>query len=66
MQHGDEEEYGALVQLYRQGKTEVLGEKPVPVPICPPQISHGLTWDRSRASEVTGPRLTALVHLSNI
>jgi hypothetical protein len=24
-----------------RGKTEVLGEKPVPVPICPPQIPHG-------------------------
>jgi hypothetical protein len=25
------------------GETEVLGEKTVPVPICPPQIQHGLT-----------------------
>jgi hypothetical protein len=25
------------------GETEVLGEKPVPVPLCPPQIPHGLT-----------------------
>jgi hypothetical protein len=25
------------------GKTEVLEEKPVPVPLCPPQIPHGLT-----------------------
>ena len=28
-----------------QGKTEVLGEKPVPLPLCPPQIPHGLTRD---------------------
>jgi len=27
------------------GKTEVLGEKPVSVPLCTPQISHGLTVD---------------------
>jgi len=33
------------------GKTEVLGEKPVPFPLCPPQISHGLAWDRTQASE---------------
>ena len=33
------------------GKTEVLGEKPVPVPLCPPQISHELAWNRTRASE---------------
>jgi hypothetical protein len=26
-----------------QEKTEVLGEKPVPVPLFPPQIPHGLT-----------------------
>jgi hypothetical protein len=25
------------------GKSRQLGEKPVPVPVCPPQISHGLT-----------------------
>jgi hypothetical protein len=24
-------------------ETEVLGEKPVPLPLCPPQIPHGLT-----------------------
>jgi hypothetical protein len=41
------------------GKTEVLGEKPVPVPFQPPQIPHGLTWDPTRASEVRGRRLTA-------
>jgi hypothetical protein len=28
-----------------QWKTEELGEKPVPVPLCPPQIPHGLTRD---------------------
>jgi hypothetical protein len=26
-----------------RGKTEELGEKSVPVPLCPPQISHKLT-----------------------
>jgi len=29
--------------------TELLGEKPVPAPLCPPQIPHGLY-----ASTVTG------------
>jgi hypothetical protein len=33
---------GAPVELNWQGKTEVLGENTVPVPICPPQIPHGL------------------------
>jgi hypothetical protein len=25
------------------GETEELGEKSVPLPVCPPQIPHGLT-----------------------
>jgi hypothetical protein len=44
---------------YWQWKTEVPWEKPAPVPICPLQITHGLTWNRTRASAVTGRRLTA-------
>jgi len=34
------------------GDAGVLGEKPCPVPLCPPKISHGLTWDRTRTSAV--------------
>jgi hypothetical protein len=36
------------VELYRQRKTEELGEKSVPVPLCPPQIPSGLTQARTR------------------
>jgi hypothetical protein len=50
---------GAPMEWNWQGKTEVLGEKPVPVPLCPPQIPHGLARDRTRASAVEGLRLTA-------
>ena len=39
--------------------SEVLGDKPVPVPLCPPQIPHSLNWDRTRFSEVRGRRLIA-------
>jgi hypothetical protein len=46
------------MEWYWQGKTEELGEKPVPVPLCPPQIPHGLTRERTRASAVRGRRLT--------
>jgi len=28
------------------GKTEVPGEKPVPVLLCPAQTPHGLVWDQ--------------------
>ena len=41
------------------GKTDVLEEKPVPGPFCPPDISYGLTWDRTRHSEMRGQRLAA-------
>jgi hypothetical protein len=30
-------------------------EKPVTLPLCPPQILHGLTRDRTRASAVPAP-----------
>ena len=36
---------GAPVKWNWQEKTKVLGEKPVPVPLCPPQIPHGATQD---------------------
>jgi hypothetical protein len=32
--------------------------KPAPVPFCPPQIPHDLTWYRTRAFAVGGRRLT--------
>jgi hypothetical protein len=39
------------------GETEGPGEKPDPVPLCPPQILHGLTWTRTRAFAVRSRRL---------
>jgi hypothetical protein len=33
--------------------------KPAPVPLCPPQIPHDLTWARTRAAAVGSRRLTA-------
>jgi len=35
-------EYKALVKLNGQGKTKILGVKPVPVPLRPPQILGAL------------------------
>lgn len=37
-----------------RGETKVPGKKPVPVPLCPPKISQGLTSDRTRASAEGG------------
>jgi hypothetical protein len=50
-------EYGALVQQYWQEKTEALGQS---VPLYPPQIPHGLTWDRTRASVMWGHWVTTV------
>jgi hypothetical protein len=47
-----------MVEWYLQGKTEELGEIPVSVPLCPPQIPHGLTWVQTKASRVRGRSLT--------
>jgi hypothetical protein len=41
------------------GKTEKLGDKPVSMPLCPPQIPYGLTRARTRDSAVKDRRLTA-------
>jgi hypothetical protein len=40
-----------------RGKRKYSGEKPLPVPLCPPHIPHGLTGDRTRASAVRDRRL---------
>ena len=40
----------------RQRKTKVLEEKPVPVPLCPPQIPHGQARDRTMASVARSQR----------
>ena len=33
-------------------KTHKISEKPVSEPLCSPNVPHGLTWDRNRASAV--------------
>jgi hypothetical protein len=43
-----EDEYGAPVKWYGEVKAEVGGEKPVTVPRCLPEGSHGLARNRSR------------------
>jgi hypothetical protein len=49
----------ASVEWSWQGKTEVLGQKSVSVPLCTPQIPHGPTRVRNRASAVRSRQLTA-------
>jgi len=41
-------EYGKRTgELHSHGKTEELGEKATPVPLCPSQIPCVLLWDRT-------------------
>jgi hypothetical protein len=49
----------AMVEWYWQGKSDELGEMPVPATLCPPQIPDGLTWAQTLASTVRGWQLTA-------
>jgi len=51
-------EPGALDEWW-QKKIEVLREKPVPVPLCSPQIPHKLAWYWPWASEIKDRRITA-------
>jgi hypothetical protein len=55
--------HGAFMKWYWQGKTDVLGEKPVPFSRCPSQIphTHTLAWDRTQASALRDQRLTAFL-----
>jgi hypothetical protein len=46
------ERWWKIEKLKKRGKNELLGEKPVPIPLYPPQILQGLAWDRTRASAV--------------
>jgi len=41
------------------GRIDVLGHKPDPVSLCPPQITNSLAWDWTRACAVTGRKLNA-------
>jgi hypothetical protein len=50
----------ATAEWYWQGKTEYIGEKPVPVPLCTPQIPRGLNVARTRSSVVNKATVLAM------
>jgi hypothetical protein len=47
------------------GKSEELGENPVPVTLSPTQTPHRPTWVQTRASAGTGRRLTEPITVVN-
>ena len=52
-------EYGALVEWDWWGQTKVLRQNPVPLSLCPSQITYGLAWDQTRVFMVCGQQLIA-------
>ena len=45
-----------------RGKRKYSGEKPVPMPLCQPQIPHGLTRDRTPGLRGERPATNGLSH----
>jgi hypothetical protein len=55
----DDDECGAVGGLRIGRRNRSTRRKPAPVPLCPPQIPHDLTWARTRAAAMGSRRLTA-------
>jgi hypothetical protein len=54
-----DEEYGAVGGLRIGRGNRSTQRKPAPMPLCPPQIPHDLSWDRTLAAAVGSQRLAA-------
>jgi hypothetical protein len=54
-----DDEYGAFGGMRIDRGNQSTRRKPAPVPICPPQNPHDLTWDVTQAEEVGSQRLAA-------
>jgi hypothetical protein len=50
-------EHGAMMKRYDRGKLKVIQEKPVPAPLYPSQVPHGLASDQTRTSMERSQRL---------
>jgi hypothetical protein len=55
----DNDDYGAVGGMRIGRGNRSTRRKPAPVLLCPPQIPHDLTSDRTRAAAVGSQRLTA-------
>jgi hypothetical protein len=54
-----DDDYGAIGGMRIGRGNRSTRRKPAPVPLCPPQIPHDLTWDRTWAAAMGSQRLTA-------
>jgi hypothetical protein len=57
-----DDDYGAVGGMRISRGNRSTRRKPAPVPLCPAQIPHDLTWDRTRAAAVGSQQLTATVY----
>jgi hypothetical protein len=55
----DDDEYEAVGGMRIGRGNRSTRRNPAPVPLCPPQSPHDLTWDRTRAAAMASRRLTA-------
>jgi hypothetical protein len=55
----DDDEIGVIGGMKIGRGNRSTRRKPAPMPLCPPQIPHDLTWGRTRAAAVGNQRLTA-------
>jgi hypothetical protein len=55
----DDDDYGTVRGMRIGRGNRSTRRKSAPVSLCPPQIPHDLTWDRTRAAAVGSRRLTA-------
>jgi hypothetical protein len=55
----DDDECGAVDGMRIGRGNQSTRREPTPVPLCPPQIPHDLTWARTRTVAVESQRLTA-------
>jgi hypothetical protein len=58
-QHQMIDVYGAFSGTKTGGGNRSTRRKPAPMPLCPPRIPPGLTWDRSPVAAVGSRRQTA-------
>jgi hypothetical protein len=54
-----DDEYGAVGEMRIGRENRSIRREHAPLPLLPPQISHNLNWDETRAAAVGSRRLTA-------
>jgi hypothetical protein len=55
----DDDECGAVSGMRIGRENRSARRKPAPLPLCPPQIQHNLTWVRTLVAAVVSRRLTS-------